>query len=135
MKGGAIKSVDEVRAAAEFGLVGDRYFLGQNRPKLSCQLTLIEAENIEEFKRTTGLAFDADDARRDIVTRGIRLNPLLGQDFSIGEIRVRAIELCEPCSLLAKRTHREVRGELVHKGGLRCEILTSETIHVGDAVR
>lgn len=129
-----MESVDEVRAVAGFGLVGDRNFVGPNRPKLSCQLTLIEAENIEEFERTTGLTFDAEDARRNVITRGIRLNPLLGQEFSIGEIRVRAIELCEPCSLLAKHTHRAVLPGLIRKGGLRCEILTSGTIRVNDGI-
>lgn len=132
-KGGAVIAVAEVEAVAGCGLVGDRNFhaAGAAADK---HVTLIESENIRAFTDATGLAFSAEDSRRNIVTRGIRLNALLGREFRIGPVRVKALELCEPCSLLAKRTHRAVLWGLVGKGGLRCEILTSGAIRRGDAV-
>ncbi len=97
-------------------------------------LTLIEAEKIERFAEQYEVLFTPHDARRNIVTRGIDLNALVGCEFQIGEIRAMADELCEPCSTLARRTHRQVLHGLVHRGGLRCRILSGGVIRVGDAV-
>jgi MOSC domain-containing protein YiiM len=132
-RGAAMASVGEVEALAGRGLVGD-YRSAKDAVEPERHLTLIESENIHQFAKAANLPFSAEDARRNIVTRGVRLNDLLGAEFRIGPVQVRALELCEPCSLLAKRTHRAVLPGLVGKGGLRCQILTSGVIRRGDAV-
>jgi len=131
-KGATMVSLLEVQAVAGQGLFGDRNFSrGGSADK---DLTLIEAEKIDDFVRSTGLDFSAEDARRNLVTEGIELNPLVGREFSVGAVRIRAMELCEPCNLLAKRTHRQVLWGFLHRGGLRCRIVTDGIIHVGDKV-
>jgi MOSC domain-containing protein YiiM len=134
-RGGSMLSVNQVQAVAGQGLVGDRNFSPQIGGSLDKNLTLIESENIQKFSESMGLTFSPEDARRNIVTSGIRLNPLLGHEFYVGPVKVKALELCEPCSLLAKRTHRAVLWGLVHKGGLRCQIVGSGLINLGDKVR
>ena len=134
-RGGPIFPVDQVRAVAGHGLEGDRNFSPRTGKALNKNLTMIELEKVQDFGKATGLAFSTQDSRRNIVTNGIQLNELLGHEFYVGPVKVRALELCEPCSLLAKRTHRAVLWGMVHKGGLRCEILTDGTIKVGDPIR
>ncbi len=133
-KGAPMVSLPEVQAVAGQGLFGDRNFSRQTKNAVDKNLTLIEAEKIEDFTRSTGLDFSAEDARRNLVTRSIELNPLLGREFFIGAVKVIALELCEPCSLLAKRTHRQVLWGLLHRGGLRCRIVSDGIIHIGDKV-
>jgi MOSC domain-containing protein YiiM len=132
-KGAPMVSLDEVRAVAGHGLSGDRNFLRQGGSLKD--LTLIEAEKITDFVRSTGLAFSAEDSRRNLLTEGIELNPLLGREFYVGAVKVKALELCEPCLPLAKRTHRQILWGFLHRGGLRCQIMTDGVIHVGDPVR
>ncbi|HEY6184582.1 MAG TPA: MOSC domain-containing protein [Terriglobales bacterium] len=82
-----------------------------------------------------GIEIAPGDTRRNIVTRGMSLNDLVGQEFHIGEVRIRGLRLCEPCDHLAKLVgERKVLYGLVHKGGLRAEILTEGILHVGDAI-
>ena len=80
------------------------------------------------------MAFTAADARRNVVTLGVRLNDLVGQEFCVGAVRIRGLRLCEPCSYLAKRSVPEVLKGLVHKGGLRAQILSEGVIGVGDRI-
>ena len=130
-----MSSVSKVEAVAGQGLVGDRHFSLALGDALDKNLTLIESEKIEGFCKAMGLPFSAQDARRNIVTSGIELNGLLGHAFYVGAAKVKAVELCEPCSLLARRTHRAVLWGLVHKGGLRCQIVSGGMIEVGDQIR
>ena len=134
-RGQAMTSVTEVQALAGRGLVGDRHFSLGLDDALDKNLTLIESEKIADFCRATGLDFCAEDARRNIVTEGVELNGLVGREFQVGEVRVKAIVLCEPCSLLARRTDRAVLWGLAHKAGLRCQIMTDGVIRVGDVIR
>ena len=127
----AQQSVD---ALAETGLTGDRYFEAKNRRSLDYQVTFIELENIEAFTQATGLPLTPDMPRRNIITSGIRLNELCGKRFMVGRARFEGLELCEPCSLFAKRTHREVLRFFVGKGGLRARIVSGGEIRVGDAI-
>ncbi len=133
-KGAPMISMERVLAVAGRGLQGDRHFSRRRSAGFDRNVTVIESEKITDFVRSTGLAFSPMDARRNLVTEGIELNPLLGDEFHIGTVRVKAIELCEPCSLLAKRTHRAVLWGLLHRGGLRCQVLTDGMLRVGDAV-
>lgn len=135
---GPMQSVDEVRAVPGQGLEGDRYFFRQGtffKPQPDRELTLIEAEAIEAMKREFGVDYGLGDSRRNLVTRGVPLNHLVGKEFSIGEVKARGLRLCEPCSHLQKLSHEKVLPGLVHRGGLRAEILTEGTIRVGETVK
>jgi len=128
-------SVNEVLAIPGVGLEGDRYALRQGtffKPEPDFELTLIEAEAIEALKRDYNLELAPGEARRNLVTRGIALNHLVGRDFQIGEVKVHGIRLCEPCDHLQRLTGRQVIKGLRHRGGLRAQILTQGAIRVGD---
>ena len=130
---------EAVNAVPGRGLEGDRYFTGggtfsPDPMKPDFELTLIEQEKIDAFAGESGLPFTAALARRNVVTEGVDLNALAGREFLIGEVRVRGLRLCEPCSYLAKITWPETLRGLVHKGGLRAQILTEGVIRPGDAV-
>ncbi len=133
-KGAPMISVPQVEALAGQGLFGDRNFARDAGPGSDKDVTLIESEQIAAFVAATGLPFTAADARRNLVTTGIDLNPLLGRAFQVGAMRVEAVELCQPCNLLAKRTHRAVLWGLRDRGGLRCRIVSGGVLRVGDAV-
>jgi len=132
----AVCRVDAVKAIPGAGLEGDRYALGTGtffKPKPDHELTLIESEAIEALKRDYGVAIEAGNIRRNIVTRGVALNHLVGREFLIGEVRIRGIRLCEPCDHLEKLTGQPLIKGLLHRGGLRAQILTAGVIHTGDA--
>lgn len=138
-KGAPVQRVDAVRAVPGLGLEGDRYFTiasgssgGEHAD--DDEVTLIETENIEEFNREYGTTYHPADMRRNIATRGIRLNDLAGREFRIGDVRFRGHGLCEPCKTLAKLTTPDVLQGLLHKAGLRAQILTEGTIRVGDVI-
>lgn len=132
-------SLAEVRAVAGRGLEGDRYFDGAGTfsphpQKPDFELTLIEWEKVEAFARESGLPFTTAHARRNLVTEGVDLNALAGREFRIGGALIRGIRLCEPCNHLAKTSFPETLRGLVHKGGLRAQIVESGTIRAGDAI-
>ncbi|MGZ5038373.1 MAG: MOSC domain-containing protein [Usitatibacter sp.] len=133
-RGAAMQSMDSVEALEGEGLRGDRYTAVKSRVASSHQVTLIEAENIDHFTRSTGLALAPDGPRRNIVTRGVRLNGLEGKRFRIGQAVLEGMELCEPCTLFAKRTHREVLEAFAGRGGLRARVVSGGKIGVGDAI-
>jgi MOSC domain-containing protein YiiM len=131
------QSVDQATAIPGAGLKGDRYALKLGtfyKPQPDYELTLIEAEAVEALRRDYQVELEAGDARRNIVTRNVPLNHLVGKEFAIGDVWIRGIRLCEPCDHLQKVTGRPVIKGLLHRGGLRAQILTSGTIRVGDAV-
>jgi MOSC domain-containing protein YiiM len=136
---GLMQSVSEVRAVAGQGLEGDRYFLktGTYSPKHGAgrEATLIEIEAIEALERDYGAKLSPGDARRNIVTRGVALNHLVGKEFRVGEAVLRGIRLCEPCQHLVRLTGQEkVLSGLVHRGGLRAQIVKDGIIRVGDVL-
>lgn len=133
-KGAPRTAVDQVRAVEGMGLEGDRYF-GQRPGRYAAdrQVTLIEAEAIEAV-RGTGVPLTAVDARRNVVTRGVRLNELVGRTFRVGGAVLRGVELCHPCGHLAKLTYRGVTRDLKMRGGLRAQVLRGGSIRVGDAL-
>src|SRR5687767_10920430 len=133
-RGAPMSAQQSVQALTEVGLMGDRYSEQKNRRSPDYQVTFIELENIEAFTQTSGLLLTPDMPRRNIVTSGIRLNELCGKRFRVGGARFEGLELCEPCSLFAKRTHREVLQFFVGKGGLRARIVSGGEIAVGDTV-
>ena len=129
-----MSSLTTVEALPGVGLAGDRYAQAKNRRGPDYEVTLIESENIEAFTRATGRALAPEMPRRNIVTTGVRLNPLLGRRFSIGRAVFEGLELCEPCSLFASKTYSEVRVFFRGKGGLRARIVSGGILSVDDAV-
>jgi MOSC domain-containing protein YiiM len=132
-------AVPAATALPGLGLEGDRYASGKGTfskhpPVPDGELTLIQQEHLDAFVAESGLRFTATDARRNIVTAGIDLNALVGREFTIGTVAIRGLRLCEPCNYLAKQTSPEVLRGLVHKGGLRAQILTRGEIRVGDKI-
>ncbi len=129
-----IESRDEVRAVAGSGLEGDRYFNPEGWDEPKKELTLVEVEAIEGANREYDLDLEPKDMRRQIVTRGVALNHLVGQEFRIGEVRLRGIKINNPCSHLQKLAGKKLLKPMMHRGGLRAQILETGTIRVGDPV-
>jgi len=121
----ALAPVESVRAIAGHGLEGDRYFFPGGAASGEA-LTLIEAEVLADVGLT------GPQARRQVVVRGVRVNDLVGKRFRIGEIECLGVELCEPCLHLQSLTRPGIIKDLVHRGGLRADILSGGTISVGD---
>jgi MOSC domain-containing protein YiiM len=133
-----MKQVDAVRAIPGQGLEGDRYFNKQGsftKPGPERELTLIEAESIEAFRKEFQLEYDLGASRRNVVTRGVPLNHLVGKEFWIGDVKARGIKLCEPCSTLQRLSHPKVLPGLVHRGGLRAQILSEGIIRIGQTIK
>lgn len=128
--------VERVTAVAGRGLEGDRYFQAKGEPgqKPIEELTLIALEGLEDFERESGIKVTAAESRRQVATRGIDLNELVGRRFRVGDLECEGIELCEPCTHLQKLTQPGVLKGLVHRGGLNAAILNGGEIAVGDPV-
>jgi MOSC domain-containing protein YiiM len=122
-----LEPVESVRALAGKGLEGDRKFQAEGaRPGQA--LTLVEAEIVEDVGLSEG------GTRRQLTTRGVRLNDLVGKHFKVGEVECYGVELCEPCDHLQSLTRPGILKELVHRGGINADILTDGVIRVGDEV-
>ncbi len=135
---GATSAVERVRALGGRGLEGDRHALAEGAQageRSGEDLTLIEAEALEALARETGIELGPGGSRRNLVTRGIALNDLVGRRFTVGGVPCLGVELCEPCRKLARLTEDGVLRGLVHRGGLRADVLADGEIAVGDAVR
>jgi MOSC domain-containing protein YiiM len=135
---GPVRPVGRVRAVAGRGLEGDRYFAATAGPWMQDgegrDVTLIEAEALEGLAADTGIELAPGASRRQVVTRGIALNDLVGRRFRLGDVDVVGRELANPCRHLEKLTQDGVLKGLVNRGGLRAEILTDGEIAVGDPV-
>src|SRR5256886_17016487 len=133
-----MQSVSAALAVPGKGLEGDRYFDQKgtfSKPQPDRELTLIEAEAIEAMRRELNVDYGLADSRRNIVTRGVPLNHLVGREFWIGNVKARGLRLCEPCSHLQRLSHPKVLPGLVHRGGLRAQILSEGMIRVGETIR
>ena len=133
------EAVETAEAVVGRGLRGDRYFEGRGTfgspGDAGHELTLIEAEALEALAVESGIAIAPGDARRNVVTRGVDLNALAGRRFAIGDVEIAGRRWCEPCAVLQRLTTPGVLRGLVHRGGLRADILGGGTIARGDAVR
>ena len=133
-KSNKIVNVDEFEAIKGKGLVGEKHFKENNNQR--SQITLIEIENINHYNKITGTQIPAINFLRNIVTEGIRLNVLVGKEFFIGKVKVRAHDLCRPCKNLQESfQQKNTVEELLYTGGLRCEILSSGKISIGDIIK
>jgi len=129
-----INEVKSIEVLENKGVVGDRHFDEFNDPY--CQLSLIESENIDFYNSKYNLNIPYVDFRRNIITKGIRLNDLIGKKFLVGNVKVEGIDLCRPCRHLTEILNQEnILKEFLRKGGLRCQILSSSMINVGDNIK
>jgi MOSC domain-containing protein YiiM len=136
--GAPVRAVATVRAIAGVGLEDDRYAYGRGHyqdDRVSRDLTLVEAEAIEALAREHGIDLPAGGTRRNLTTRGIDLDELVGARFWVGEVLCQGTRLCEPCHYLADLTGKPLLRALVHRGGLRADILRGGVIRNGDPVR
>ena len=132
-KGGKIVSLNDVEAIKGKGLVNESHFKENNDKR--CQITLIEIENINQYNKITGTTIPAINFLRNIVTEGTRLNELVGKEFFIGLVKLKAHDLCRPCKYLQESLQQKnIVKEFLHTGGLRCEILSSGKICVHDQI-
>mgnify|MGYP001165639298 FL=1 len=129
-----IEEVSSIRLIANKGIVGDRNFKDYSDP--STQLTLIESENIDYYNDKYNLSFDYLDFRRNIITKNIKLNDLINKQISIGNVKIEVIDLCRPCRFLQEKlSTNNIIKEFLRKGGLRCRILSSGIIKVGNKIK
>jgi MOSC domain-containing protein YiiM len=130
----------EAKAVAGRGLEGDRYssrtgyYSETPSPGGGRELTLIEVEVLESLAAERGIELAPRECRRNVVTRGVRLPELIGKRFRVGEVLCEGVRICEPCVYLEQLTGKPVNEPLVHRGGLRANILEGGTLEVGDIV-
>ena len=128
-----IQEVKTIKVIANQGIVGDRHFKEFNDP--FNQLSIIESENIDYYNIKYGLNIPYIDFRRNIITKGIKLNGLIGKKLKIGSVQVEGMDLCRPCRHLNESLNQvNVLKEFLRKGGLRCQILNSSNINIGDKI-
>ena len=129
-----INEVNSIDVLANKGVVGDRHFKEFNDPYN--QLSLIESENIDYYNIKYGLNIPYLDFRRNVVTKGIQLNDLVGKKILVGNVEIEGIDLCRPCRHLTEVLGQDnILKEFLRRGGLRCQILTSSTIKIGDKIK
>tara|TARA_B110000438_G_scaffold248878_1_gene251866 strand:- start:26 stop:469 length:444 start_codon:yes stop_codon:yes gene_type:complete len=126
-----INEVNSIDLVAGKGVIGDRHFKDYNNPYN--HLSIIESENIDEYNKKYNLNIPYLDFRRNIVTKGIRLNNLINKKIIIGEVQLDVIDLCRPCRHLSEKLDKNnIIKEFLRKGGIRCEILNDGKISITD---
>ena len=129
-----INEVNSIEVLANKGIIGDRHFSEYNDPY--CQLSLIESENIDYYNSKYRLDIPYLDFRRNIITQGIRLNDLIGKKIQIGQVLLEGIDLSRPWKHLTEILNQDnIIKEFLRRGGLRCQILSSSKINVGDNIK
>tara|TARA_B110001450_G_C17551809_1_gene452981 strand:- start:427 stop:864 length:438 start_codon:yes stop_codon:yes gene_type:complete len=133
-RGQDLHKMTKVEAVKSKGLINDRHFKEGNDKKN--QITLIEVENIDYFNSLSNTSIPYINFRRNIITKGIELNNLVGKEFYIGNVKLKAHDLCRPCKFLQDNLkQKNIIRELLLKGGLRCEVLSNGNISIGDSIR
>jgi MOSC domain-containing protein YiiM len=131
------QSVERVWALSGRGLEGDRYAAGigtfSERPGKR-DVTLIESEALDAYARESGQKLSAAEARRNLLTQGVRLNELVEREFLVGAVRLRGLRLSEPCTHLVRLTHPATLRGLIHRAGLVAEVLCDGELAVGDRI-
>jgi len=136
-EGGPVRAVESVRALAGIGLEGDRYAIPPEDRETDddvLDVTLVEAEQIEWLAAETGIRLEPGATRRNLTTRGVRLNDLVGRTFRVGAVRVEGVELCEPCNHLQEMVGRPILRPMIHRAGLRARLLDDGALRVGDPI-
>jgi len=128
-----LEDIDSINVIANKGIKNDRYFSDDNNNDV--QLTLIEKENIDYYNGISELKIPYINFRRNIITSGIQLNNLIGKELFVGNVKIKAHRLCDPCKYLQdKLNDKNLVKKLVNRGGLRCQILTDGIISVNDKI-
>tara|TARA_Y100001968_G_scaffold171767_1_gene157140 strand:+ start:150 stop:545 length:396 start_codon:yes stop_codon:yes gene_type:complete len=128
-----MQEINNIKVIASKGIINDRYFKDNNDK--DTQITLIESENIDYFNKISGTNFEASDFRRNIITKGIRLNDLINKKIKVGEVNMLVHRLCDPCKYLQDLlSQKNLVKNLLNKGGLRCEVLSSGEISIEDKI-
>jgi MOSC domain-containing protein YiiM len=130
--GAPMRSVPRANAVTGKGIEGDRSFPA---PRPDYQVTLIEEEAVAAAAAAAKAPIEPIQTRRNLVTRGVPLNHLVGREFTVGSVRLKGHRLCEPCQDLEKATRPGTVQDLLHRGGLRAEVLSGGTLEPGQAVR
>ena len=131
---GKMETVNNINIIAGKGIMGDRYFKENNDKKN--QITLIEKENIDYFNKLNNTQIKSVEFRRNIITEEVRLNELVGKVFSLGNVKLKGIDLCSPCKNMQETLkQKNLIKEFLRKGGLRCEIIKDGKISVGDEIK
>ncbi len=129
----SINEVSSIEVLTNKGIVGDRHFREFNDPYN--QLSLIESENIDYYNLKYGLDIPYVNFRRNVITKGIKLNDLVGKKFVVGNVELEGIDLCRPCRHLNEVLNRDnILKEFLRRGGLRCQIFSSSSINLGDKI-
>ena len=129
-----MQEVNTVEVIASKGIVNDRYFNENNDQAL--QITLIESENIDYYNQISETNIPYISFRRNIITKGIQLNDLVGKEFLIGKVKIKGHRLCAPCRYLQEMLkQKNLVKKLLNRGGLRCEILTDGIISVNNPIK
>lgn len=137
--GGPLVQLDEAALVAGKGIEGDRNYRHEGAAP-DRQITLVEEEKVAEFNRETGLGMQPGMTRRNVVTRGVNLNQLVGKRFHVGDTVLQGEELCQPCAGLGalhasgQVSRAEVVRQMVNRGGLRASIITGGTLRPGDSI-
>jgi MOSC domain-containing protein YiiM len=138
--GSPMLASEQIQLERSKGIIGDRYAseCGTFSEKLAGlpdkEITLIESEMVTAFNIEQGFQYQAADFRRNLVTEGVRLNELVGKEFSVGNVRLKGIRLCEPCAHLAGVLTQAILPALVHKAGLRAQIIIDGEIRKNDSL-
>ncbi len=133
--------IQKAKLVTNSGIVGDRYYSNTGsfskllKEKNDYHITFIEQEEINDFNQLTGLNYPNHIFRRNIVTKNIKLNDLVGKRFYINEVEFLGMRLCEPCKMLANEIGKEFLEKMIHKSGLRARILTDGEIKIGDTIQ
>ena len=129
-----MQDIDSIEVLANKGIVNDRYFNENNDQDI--QITFIESENIDYVNKISSTGIPYVDFRRNIITKGIKLNELVDKEFLIGNVKIKGQRLCNPCKYLQDKLNLEnLVKKLVNRGGLRCEILTNGRISVNNKIK
>ena len=138
-KGEDLERVDEAQAVAGSGLAGDRYSRQQgtfSKPgSPDREVTLIEIEALDSLAQECKIGLQPGQARRNLVTRGVPLNHLVQKEFTVGNVLLRGLRLCEPCEHLEGLTTEGIKAGLCHRGGLRAQIIRGGVLRTGDAIQ
>ena len=139
VKAAPMQARAEIQVRAGAGLQDDRYArqagtFSTPPEKLGRHVTLIEQEAIDAVPREYQIPLAPGETRRNLITRGVALNHLVGREFRVGNVTLRGIKLCEPCGHLETLTRPGVMNALKHRGGLRADVLSDGVLRVGDPI-
>jgi MOSC domain-containing protein YiiM len=133
-----LRKIEQVNAIEGMGLEGDRYYnrtgTYSDKHDESREATFIESESLDALAKDYNIELEGTESRRNISTKGVALNHLVGKEFKVGEAVFRGVRLCEPCTHLEEVSGKPARKGLIHRGGLRAQIVKSGLIRVGDEI-